>query len=225
MHHTRHQVKYLMINLFSKVRKYGRPMRSSNQCHREHPRRIRARHPRDKGTIGQIDKFVWKPYQNQGSASSRPITLAKSTGLSTIRSDYELSATRNWSPQPTATKAHNSACFHGNISTCWSVKRLKRQTYRTKEWQGQATMGPHHLHRTVPKASRDWSHRASSIGTSQAPISKMVQCPHSMRLPWQESRSSHEKLHCTQIQGPRSDQRWKTEVWGFGYTSWSRRLV
>ena len=30
IHHTRHQVKYLMPNLFSKVKKYGRPMGSSN---------------------------------------------------------------------------------------------------------------------------------------------------------------------------------------------------
>ena len=35
---------------------------------------------------------------------------------------------------------------------------------------------------------------------------------HSMRLSWRESRSSHEKLHRTQIQGPRSGQQWKTEV-------------
>ena len=40
IHHTRHQVKYLMPNLFSKVKKYGRLMESSNQCHREHPRRV-----------------------------------------------------------------------------------------------------------------------------------------------------------------------------------------
>ena len=30
IHMTRHEVKYLMLNLFSKVKKYGRPMGSSN---------------------------------------------------------------------------------------------------------------------------------------------------------------------------------------------------
>ena len=128
IHHTKHQVKYLMSILFSKVKKYGRPMGSSNQCHREHPGRIRARHLKDKGTIGQTNKFVRRPYQDWGSASSRPITLAKSTGPSTIHPDYKLSATRNWSPQLAATKAYSSACFHGNISTYWSVKWLKGQT-------------------------------------------------------------------------------------------------
>ena len=42
MHHTKHQVKYLMPNLFPKVKKYRRPMRSPNRCHREHPGRIWA---------------------------------------------------------------------------------------------------------------------------------------------------------------------------------------
>ena len=64
MHHARHRMKYLMSNLFSKVKKYGRSMRSSNQCHKKQPGRIRARHPKDKGTISQADKFVWKPYQD-----------------------------------------------------------------------------------------------------------------------------------------------------------------
>ena len=53
-----HQVKCLMPNLFPKVKKYGRLMGSSNQCHKEHLGRIWARHPGDKGTIGQTDKFV-----------------------------------------------------------------------------------------------------------------------------------------------------------------------
>ena len=35
MHHTKHQVKNLMPNLFPKVKKYGRPMGSSNWCHRK----------------------------------------------------------------------------------------------------------------------------------------------------------------------------------------------
>ena len=86
IHHTKHQVKYLMLNLFPKVKKYGRPMGSSNRCHRKHSRR-------DKWTTGQTDKFARRPYQDRGSASSRPITFAKSTGPSTIHSDYELSAT------------------------------------------------------------------------------------------------------------------------------------
>ena len=116
-----HQVKCLMPNLFSKVKKYGWSMGSSNQCHREHPGRIRAWHPRDKGLTGQIEKFVWRPHQNRGSASSRPITLAKSTGPSTIRPNYEPFATWNWSPQPAATNAYSSTCFHGNISTCRSA--------------------------------------------------------------------------------------------------------
>ena len=30
LYHARHQVKYLMLNLFSKVKEYGRPMGSSN---------------------------------------------------------------------------------------------------------------------------------------------------------------------------------------------------
>ena len=111
IHHIRYQVKYLILNLFPKVKKYGRPMGSSNQCHGEHPKRIRTWHPRDKGTTGQIDKLVWEPHQNRGDASSRPITFAKSIGPSTIHPDYELSATRNWSSQPAATKAYSSACF------------------------------------------------------------------------------------------------------------------
>ena len=43
--------------------------------------------------LSQTDKFARRPYQDRGSASSRPITLAKSTGPSTIRPDYELFAT------------------------------------------------------------------------------------------------------------------------------------
>ena len=82
-----------MPNLFPKVKKYVRPMGSSNQCHREHLGRIGARHPRDKGTIGQTNKFVRRPYQDRGSASLRPITLAKPTGPSTIHLDDEPSAT------------------------------------------------------------------------------------------------------------------------------------
>ena len=117
MHHARHQVKYLMLNLFPKVKKYGRPIGSSNQCHREHPGKIRARHPRDKGTIGQTDKFVWRPCQDQGNASSRLVTLAKSTGPSTFRLDNESSVTCSLSPQLAATNAHSSTCFHDNIST------------------------------------------------------------------------------------------------------------
>ena len=92
IHHTKHQVKYLMPNLFPKVKKYGRPMGSSNRCHRKHSRRIWARCSRDKGMIGQIDKFARRPYQDRGSVSSRPITLAKSIGPSTIRLDYKLFA-------------------------------------------------------------------------------------------------------------------------------------
>ena len=92
MHHTKHQVKFLMPNLFSKVKKYGRPMGSSDRCHRKHPKRIWAWYPRDKGTTGQTDNFARKPYQDQGSAPSRLVTLAKSTSSSTIRPDYELSA-------------------------------------------------------------------------------------------------------------------------------------
>ena len=91
MHHTRHQVRCLMPNLFPKVKKYGRPMGNSNRCHRKHSRRIWAQYPRDKGTIGQTDNFARRPYQDRGSASSRPVTLAKSTGPSTIHPDYELS--------------------------------------------------------------------------------------------------------------------------------------
>ena len=125
---TRHQVKCLMPNLFPKVKKYGRSIGSSNRFHREYPERIRARYPRDKGTIGQTNKFVWRLYQDQGGASSRPITLTKSTGPSTIRLDNEPSVTWNLSPQPTATNAHSSACFHGNILICRSAKRLKVQT-------------------------------------------------------------------------------------------------
>ena len=93
IHHMKHQVKYLMPIFFSKVKKYGRPMGSSNRCHRKHSKRIWTRYSRDKGTTGQIDKFARTPYQDQDSASLRPITLAKSTGPSTIRPDYELSAT------------------------------------------------------------------------------------------------------------------------------------
>ena len=91
MHHThnKNQVKYLMPNLFPKVKKYGRPMGSLGRCHRKQWRRIQARHSRDKRTIRQIDKFVWRPYQDRGSASSRPITLAKSTGPSTFHPDNE----------------------------------------------------------------------------------------------------------------------------------------
>ena len=93
IHHTKHQVKYLMPNLFPKVKKYGRPIGSSNRCHKKHSRRIWARYPRDKGTTGQIDNFARRPYQDRDSASSRPVTLAKSTGLSTIRPNYGISAT------------------------------------------------------------------------------------------------------------------------------------
>ena len=82
-----------MSNVFPKVKKYERLMGSSNQRHRKHPRRIWAQYPRDKGTIDQIDKFARRPYHDRGSASSRPVTLAKSTGPSTIRPDYELSVT------------------------------------------------------------------------------------------------------------------------------------
>ena len=176
-------------------------MGSSNWCHRKHSRRIWARYPKDEGTTSQTDKFAQRPYQHSGSASSRPVTFAKSTGPSTIRPGYELSATRNWSPQPAVTKAYSSTCFQDNISTCWSVKRLKRQTQRIKDWEGQTPMGSHshHLHRAVFKVGTKWSHRASSICTPQTSISKMVQCPHSMRLSRRESRSPHEKLHLTQI--------------------------
>ena len=163
-----HQVKYFMSNLFPKVKKYGRPIGSSNQCHREHLRRIRTRHPRDKGTIGQTDKFVWRPYQDRDSASSRPVTLAKSTSPSTFRPNNEPSITWSSSPQPAATNAHSSACFHDNISTHRSAYRLKGQTLRTKDWQGKALIGPHshHLHWAIPKTSRNRSYWASSVGTS-----------------------------------------------------------
>ena len=56
-----------------------------------------------------------------------PSSLAKSIGPSTIHPNREPSATRNWLPQPAATNAHSPACFHGNISTCRSAKRLKYQ--------------------------------------------------------------------------------------------------
>ena len=117
IHYTKHQVKYLMPNLFPKVKKYGRPIGSSNRCHRKHSRRIRARHSGDKRTIDQADKFVWRPYQDRGSTSSRPITFSKSAGPSAIRPNDEPSATWNSSSQLVATKAYSSACFHGNIST------------------------------------------------------------------------------------------------------------
>ena len=56
--HTKYQVKYLMPNLFSKVKKYGSPMGSSNQCHTKHSRKIWARHPRDKKRLARlIDLF------------------------------------------------------------------------------------------------------------------------------------------------------------------------
>ena len=48
----------LIPNSFPKVRKYGRPMESLNQCRREHPRRIRTQHLRDKRMTSQIDRFV-----------------------------------------------------------------------------------------------------------------------------------------------------------------------
>ena len=98
MHHTKHQVKCLMPNLFPKVKKYGRPFGSSDHRHREYSRRMQAWHPRGEGTFGQIDKFVWRPYQDWSSASSRPVTFSKSTGPLTIRPDYELSSTWNWLP-------------------------------------------------------------------------------------------------------------------------------
>ena len=93
MHHKKHQVRCLMPNLFPKIKKYGRPMGSLNRCHRKNSRRIWAWYSRDKGTTDQTDKFAWRPYQDWGSASSRPVTLAKSTGPSTIRPNYELFAT------------------------------------------------------------------------------------------------------------------------------------
>ena len=116
-------------------------------------------------------------------------------------------------PAPTATPAFRTTSRPVGRSNDSKVKPIGQKIDKDKPQLGPY---PHHLQRAVPKASRDWSHRANSIGTSQAPIFKMVQCPHSMRLPWRESRSSYEKLHCTQIQGPRSDQCWKIEVWGFG---------
>ena len=93
MHHTKHQVRYLMSNLFPKVKKYGRPFGSSDQRHKEYSRRMQAWHPRGEGTSGHIDKSVRRPHQNTDSTFPRSITLAKSTGPSTIRLDYELSAT------------------------------------------------------------------------------------------------------------------------------------
>ena len=42
-----------------------------------------------------------------------------------------------------------------------------------------------------------WSHRASSVCTSQTPISKMVQYPHSMRLP--RGNPSHLTENCTSL--------------------------
>ena len=107
MHHTRHQVKYLMSNLFPKVRKYERLMGCLNQCYREHPKKIRTRHSRDKRTTNQIDRFFWKPHQNHGDASSKPFTLIKSIGPSTIHPDHEPSAKWNSLPQLAATNVHS----------------------------------------------------------------------------------------------------------------------
>ena len=58
IHHTKNQVKYLMPNLFPKVKKYGRPIGSSNRCHRKHSRRIWARYPRNKGTMSRLTSLL-----------------------------------------------------------------------------------------------------------------------------------------------------------------------
>ena len=57
-----------------------------------------------------------------------PTPICLSSKSSTIRPDYELFATQNWSPQPTATNARSSAYFRGNILTCRLAKQLKGQT-------------------------------------------------------------------------------------------------
>ena len=105
---ARHQVRYLMPNLFPKVKKYGRPFGSSDQRHREYSRRMQTWHPRGKGTSSQVDKFVRRPHQNTDGAFPRSIIIAKSTGPSTIRPNYELFATKNWSPQPAVTTTYSS---------------------------------------------------------------------------------------------------------------------
>ena len=46
-----------MSNLFSKARKYGRPTGGTNQCDREHLRRIWVRYLSDKKTTCQVDKI------------------------------------------------------------------------------------------------------------------------------------------------------------------------
>ena len=56
---------------------------------------------------------------------------------------------------------------------------------------------PHHLHRTVPRPNKDWSHRASSVGTSQTPISKMVQYPHPMH--YHSGNQCHSIENCTAL--------------------------
>ena len=88
-----HLVKYLMPNLFLKVKKYGRPFGSSDQRHREYSRRMQAWHPKGEGTSGQVDKSIRRPHQNTNGASSRPITFATSVGPQIIRPHYELFAT------------------------------------------------------------------------------------------------------------------------------------
>ena len=85
-------------------------------------------------------------------------------------------------------------------------------------------MGPHprHLHWAISKAGKDGLHRANSVGTSHAPIFKMVQHPRLMWLPFWEFGSPNKKLHRAQTQGSRFDQWWKIEVWGIKWASWGR---
>ena len=65
-------------------------------------------------------------------------------------------------------------------------------------------MGPHpyHLHRAVPRASKDWSHRVSSVGTSQTPISKMVNAH--TRCDYHVGNPGHSIKNCTAL-------KWKVQ--------------
>ena len=92
MHHTKHQVKYLMPNLFSKVKIIWKTNGKPGLVPWRTSKKIQTQHPRDGGAIGQIDKFVWR----HGGSSSKLITLAKSMGPPTICPDHEQFATWNW---------------------------------------------------------------------------------------------------------------------------------
>ena len=79
IHHTRHQVKYLMPNSFPRVRKYERSIGSSDQYRGTRPRGVWTRDLRDQERTCQVGKADRTPHWSKGRASSRVPTLSDST--------------------------------------------------------------------------------------------------------------------------------------------------